>query len=183
MNSANEKLNIVRATDRDLSILCKLAVDTFRDAYRGHPLLDEVRGNPIEDYIAESFSESQMLKEINDQHNLFYILESDEVPIGYAELVSDTAPNCVAGKDPIHLERIYLLKRSCGKGYGKYLLNHCFKISLELDRKTVWLGVWDQNKRASNFYIKHGFKQSGSVKFRIGNTGYEDTDLIFERHI
>lgn len=174
---------ISEAAEKDAAILSRLASDSFRGAYEGHPLVKSVKDNPIEAHIAEAFTERQILNELAEVRNHYYLVTLGDVPVGYAMLVEDEAPACIAGSLPIHLERIYFLKEHCGKGFGLVLLNYCMERARGLGKETVWLGVWDGNKRAIDFYVGHGFKKSGSTKFRVGSTGYEDTDLIFERSI
>lgn len=171
------------ASDKDIGLLCQIGAKTFRQAYEGHPLLQNSSGNPIEDYIIETFCAENISREFADSNNRFYIMKLGDEVIGYAKITDDCPPDCVHGAHPIHLERIYLLKQFCGKGYGATLLDHCVGIAVGLGKNTVWLGVWDGNRRAIEFYIRHGFGRSGSVKFKIGNTGYEDTDLIFEKDV
>jgi ribosomal protein S18 acetylase RimI-like enzyme len=39
----------------------------------------------------------------------------------------------------------------------------------------LWLGVWEHNMRAQNFYVKYGFADSGyRHDFPIGNTPQTD---------
>lgn len=176
-------VNIRIASDKDIEVLCLIGVKTFRQAYEGHPLLKNHGDNPIEDYIAETFCAENISRELADSNNRFYIMKLGDEVIGYAKITDDCPPDCVRGARPIHLERIYLLKQFCGVGLGSTLLDHCVGIAVELGKNTIWLGVWDGNHRAIDFYARHGFSRSGSVKFKIANTGYEDTDFIFERDI
>jgi ribosomal protein S18 acetylase RimI-like enzyme len=43
------------------------------------------------------------------------------------------------------------------------------------DYEVVWLGVWEHNERAKQFYRKYGFTESGHTHgFPIGNTPQTD---------
>ena len=175
-------MKIRKATIEDSQILSELGAITFRDAYEKHPLLEH-KDVPLEKYISGAFNEDRMLEELKDSSNIFYIMEDEGQPIGYAKLVNGAAEDCIKGEDPISLERIYFLKSFTGKGYGTALLNYCIDVSRELGKKCIWVGVWEGNRGAIDFYIRHGFKGCGSVIFQIANTDYEDTDLVLERAI
>ena len=40
----------------------------------------------------------------------------------------------------------------------------------------LWLGVWEKNPRAINFYKKNGFEEFDKHIFRLGND--EQTDIM-----
>ena len=42
----------------------------------------------------------------------------------------------------------------------------------------VWLGVWEENLRAINFYKKNGFSEFSKHVFRLGND--EQTDIMMK---
>jgi len=42
----------------------------------------------------------------------------------------------------------------------------------------VWLGVWEENQRAINFYKRNGFKEFGKHSFIVGDD--EQTDLMMK---
>ncbi|MNF16430.1 Protease synthase and sporulation negative regulatory protein PAI 1 [compost metagenome] len=45
----------------------------------------------------------------------------------------------------------------------------------------IWLGVWEENKRALRFYEKNGFTVFDKHIFRLGND--EQTDLMMKKTI
>jgi ribosomal protein S18 acetylase RimI-like enzyme len=80
----------------------------------------------------------------------------------------------------IHLERIYVLKSHHGKGLGKALLAKVEERSRELKKSGGWLGVWDENSAAVDFYNRNGFKKMGSQNWDFEYKGnlYRDNDDI-----
>jgi ribosomal protein S18 acetylase RimI-like enzyme len=44
--------------------------------------------------------------------------------------------------------------------------------------RTVWLGVWERNARATAFYLKTGFKDVGSHVFMMGTDPQTDRILV-----
>ena len=59
-----------------------------------------------------------------------------------------------------------------------------FALNLATEKKyeLVWLGVWEHNEKAKNFYKKFGFEDSGATHpFPIGST--PQTDQWFYKFI
>jgi hypothetical protein len=45
---------------------------------------------------------------------------------------------------------------------------------LQAGLKYLWLGVWDRNSNARQFYAKNGFMPFGSHMFMLGNDEQKD---------
>ena len=45
--------------------------------------------------------------------------------------------------------------------------------------KYIWLGVWEENPRATRFYQKNGFVAFGKHIFKLGDD--EQTDILMKR--
>ena len=61
-----------------------------------------------------------------------------------------------------------------GSGYGTALMKSCLEESCRSGYKTIWLGVWEQNKRAQRFYQKQGFHPMGTHDFFFGREIQKD---------
>ena len=48
-------------------------------------------------------------------------------------------------------------------------MQKCMDIAKEKGREIIWLGVWECNQRAIDFYTKQGFKKFGEHDFIPGN--------------
>lgn len=53
-------------------------------------------------------------------------------------------------------------------------MDFAFSFARQLNKKTVWLGVWEHNLRAINFYKKHGFSKFGEHLFLVGKDAQTD---------
>ena len=102
-------------------------------------------------------------------------------PIGYAKLKTGKVPKSVQGSKPIELVRLYVEKGVIGKGYGAALITACIEAARKSGYETLWLGVWERNERAQNFYRKCGFRQVGFKEFIVGTD--VQNDLIMERRL
>lgn len=159
------------ATPEDAASIADLAARTFLDYFGaanepGH----------IQQYLQEAFSLTQIEKELTGHNATFLVACHKDAHIGYAKLREGTAPACVKGSKPIQLERIYVDRAYLGKGAGAMLMDTAASKAKELDRETLWLGVWDKNLRAQNFYRKYGFAGVGSKVFMVGPD--RQTDVV-----
>jgi diamine N-acetyltransferase len=170
------ELKIRRGKPQDAEILAPLAVKIFNDTFAENPLN---KPEDMQAYIAESMSVKAFRAELEDANSIFFIAEIDDNSIGYAMLREGTTEDCVADKNPIELNRLYVSNEFHGKGIAEKIMNKCFEIALEKSYKTMWLGVWEFNYRAARFYEKLGFKKVGNHIFQLGSDA--QTDLVMEK--
>ena len=52
------------------------------------------------------------------------------------------------------------------------------QIARQKNADYVWLGVWEENPRAINFYKKNGFVEFNKHVFKLGND--EQTDIMMK---
>ncbi|MNO08194.1 Protease synthase and sporulation negative regulatory protein PAI 1 [compost metagenome] len=53
------------------------------------------------------------------------------------------------------------------------------EIAISQSKKSIWLGVWEKNGNAMDFYKKMGFVQTGAHSFYMGDE--EQTDFIMTK--
>jgi ribosomal protein S18 acetylase RimI-like enzyme len=93
-------------------------------------------------------------------------------------LYRGNADECVTGPQAVELERIYADPKLIGAGVGKTLLNTCIKLARAEGFQTLWLGVWEHNERAIEFYYRQGFIDVGEHPFTLGTD--VQTDRIMQ---
>jgi ribosomal protein S18 acetylase RimI-like enzyme len=62
---------------------------------------------------------------------------------------------------------------------GDVLIQQAIQLAQTLMKKRIWLGVWEENYRAVNFYKKHGFEPFGTHSFEFGSR--MDTDVLMRK--
>jgi len=60
-------------------------------------------------------------------------------------------------------------------------MQHCLDYAISKMYDLVWLGVWERNETAINFYKKWGFELFGSHIFRLGND--DQNDLLLKKQL
>lgn len=129
-------------------------------------------------YLEHNLSPEKLRQELSAADSRFYLLEQEGTLAGYFKIN--------AGKDSdgnndaycLEIERIYVLKKFHGTGFGQLLLNEIVQIAKNEKRSLIWLGVWELNPRAIAFYTKNGFRETGQHPFMLGED--KQTDKIME---
>jgi len=153
------KLNIT-----DLENLQKISIATFRETF------EEVNTEEdMQKYLDENLSEEKLKFELEKPNSEFYFAENDNQILGYLKLNFGNAQTENQGNEALEIERIYVLKEFFPLKIGQVLFDKSLKIAKEKKLKFIWLGVWEENKRAIRFYEKNGFEVFGKHDFVLGN--------------
>lgn len=172
----DESISIRSCALPDAEAIVSLGIRTFRDTF------DEM--NTPENmmlYINKTFTLKKIKEEIKERGSIFFIVEKDDDPIGYARLRTSHTPEALKGTVAMEIERLYVDKRFIGKRVGHLLMNTCLHYAKDHNFDTIWLGVWEHNERALEFYKKWGFEKFGDHVFMLGHDA--QTDLLMKKNI
>ena len=157
------------ASRDDAEILVELGIRTFRDAFG--PDNDP---QDMEAYLASAFTPRQIASELADPAVTFLLAYAAEKLIGYAKLKVGKVPECVHGFKAVELVRLYVEKDVIGQGYGAALMAACIEEARRSGYETMWLGVWEHNELALDFYRKWEFSRVGAKEFVVGKDVQKD---------
>lgn len=160
------------ATLDDIDVLCRLGATTFRETYRSISDPDDV-----DDYADKHFTPVQVEAWLHHPGARTLLAFVADAPVGYAHVRSATVPDCVADRQAIQLSRLYLLASAQGQGVGGALLDAALAEIVALGGRTVWLGAYDRNVNALDFYARRGFVRVGTHEFEFGGQVYADPVL------
>lgn len=166
-------IEIRLATIIDLETLRKLSIQTFTETFESVNTAEN-----LANYIEKSFNKKQLTTEMLNFNSAFYIAYSNEEPIGYIKINSNEAQTEPIDINALEIHRIYVLNPFYGKSIGQLLLQKAIDIARNNNSSMIWLGVWEENKRALQFYNKHGFVIFDKHIFRLGND--EQNDLLMK---
>jgi len=74
-----------------------------------------------------------------------------------------------------------VLKAYQGRQIGQVLYEKALAVANELQVSYVWLGVWERNERAIQFYTKNDFVEFGQHIFTLGED--EQVDKLMKKNI
>ncbi len=166
-----ENINIVSVTLNDLDQLQQIGRQTFFETFSAENTEED-----INKYLKEGFSIEKLANELNDKNAEFYFAELDSKIIGYLKLNFGPSQTELKDDKALEIERIYVLKEFHGKNVGQLLYEKAIQIARQTNADYVWLGVWEQNPRAINFYRKNGFVEFDKHIFKLGND--EQIDIM-----
>ena len=167
MNKAN--IYIRKSIGKDYELLANLGKKTFIQTYR-----DKLKEKDILSYVKKSFNKDVLLKEIKNPSFIFLIVLKNGKAAGYAKLLNSKKPSSLMKKNAIEIVRLYVLKKYQGQKIGRELLKKCINVAKKNKFEVIWIGVWEKNYNAIDFYKKSGFKLFGQCKFNFETEIHND---------
>jgi diamine N-acetyltransferase len=164
-----KKFTIRRARPEDAELLSEIGARGFYQSFAAENTPDNMAA-----YLGSSFYPEKQAEELAQPGATFLIMENESDPIGFAHLREDSAPTCITGQRPVELSRIYVLDGWKGQGIGSRLMQACIDEALNRGADVLWLGVWEHNPRAIEFYKRWGFTVVGSHPFLLGDEAQVD---------
>lgn len=166
-------IEIKKITINDIEQLQKIGRQTFYETFSA-----ENTEENMEKYLKDRFSIEKLTSELRDNNTEFYFASLDNKVIGYLKLNFEQSQTELKDDKAVEIERIYVLKDFHGKNVGQLLFDKAIQIATQKSADYVWLGVWEENSRAINFYKKNGFVEFDKHIFKLGND--EQTDIMMK---
>jgi diamine N-acetyltransferase len=164
------KINI-----EDLDELQRVSRDTFHETFAAVNSAEDMAK-----YLEEELSASKLSVELANPDSVFYFAEEDEQVIGYLKLNFGQAQTELKDGRAVEIERIYVLAAHQGKQIGQLLYQQALQAAKEINAEYVWLGVWEENQKAINFYRKNGFVEFDKHIFYLGDDAQTDIMMKLE---
>lgn len=168
-----EVIHIIKVATGDVDRLQQISRQTFYETFSAVNTAENMKK-----YLEEEFSVEKLTAECNNPESAFYFATLGGTIIGYLKLNVGQSQTEIKDDNAIEIERIYVLKEFHGKNVGQLLYEKAIHIAEQTNAGYVWLGVWEKNMRAINFYTKNGFVPFDKHIFRLGND--VQTDLIMK---
>ena len=168
-----ESIEIKKVTLNDIDQLQKIGRQTFYETFS----VVNTEEN-LKKYLDEGFSIEILTAELNNKNSEFYFAKLDNNVIGYLKLNFGQSQTELQDDKALEIERIYVLKEFHGKNVGQLLYDKAIQIAREKSADYMWLGVWEENPRAINFYKKNGFVEFDKHVFKLGND--KQTDIMMK---
>lgn len=164
------------AAFEDAELIADLSRQTFYETFAASNTKED-----MEKFMNETFSKAALMKEVENEGNIFMLAYDGEQAVGYVKMREGELRPEFNGRPSIEIARIYAVQSSLGKGVGKLLMQQCIDIALQNKKEVIWLGVWEKNDRAIAFYEKFGFEKFATHDFVLGND--VQTDWLMKKDI
>jgi ribosomal protein S18 acetylase RimI-like enzyme len=170
-----DKITIRKADLNDLSILEKISVDTFTETFATQNTKED-----MDLFLKECFNESAITSELKDENTAYYLAYSGNELSGYVKTRNASHPD-LRSDNAIEIARIYVYELFHGKKIGAALMQYVFDLAKNNKADVIWLGVWEFNPKAIEFYKRWGFEIFGKHIFRLGTD--DQNDLLMCKYL
>jgi ribosomal protein S18 acetylase RimI-like enzyme len=160
-------LQIVPVRMNELKLLCEISRSTFYDTFSAFNKKED-----MDHFLQHSFNEQILQHEMLQQCNHFFFAKDDNTISGYIKLSS--AQSRHFDRPALEISRVYVIKEKLGSGLGKAFIEFSKTFAQNMNLKTLYLGVWEHNIRAIDFYKKFGFEKFDEQIFMVGNDAQTD---------
>ena len=160
----------------DVDELRAVSIETYTDTF-GEFNSDE----NMRIYLEDAYNREKLTAELAETNSQFFFLKENNETVGYLKLNLGDAQTEYIGDNLLEVERIYVRTAFLRNGYGTKLIQTAEEIARELGVKGMWLGVWEHNQRALNFYRKMGFRHISQHSFFMADD--EQIDLIYYKDL
>lgn len=167
---------IEKVNESEVEELQSISRQTFYETY--HKMNSKEN---MDKYLNENLSISTLEKELKNPNSEFYIIKDLDKNIGYLKLNMGPAQTDIKDASALEIERIYVIKEYQGKKAGQQLYEKTIQLAKEKMLKYIWLGVWQENSKAIQFYVKNGFEIFDQHVFKLGDE--EQTDFLMRLFI
>ena len=157
------------ATKDDAELIADLSIKTFYDSF-----IDQNSKANMDKFLQEQFTRENLMAEVGSKDNIFFLAYLGGVPVGYTRLRDNNQPQELGNKRALEIARIYVTTDAIGKGVGRLMMKKSLDIAYDMKKEVVWLGVWEHNQRAIDFYSKWGFEKFGTHIFMLGDDPQTD---------
>lgn len=164
------------AGSEDAELIADLSRQTFYDSFAAQNTQEDMNR-----FMTEQFTREALMKEVVTEGNIFLLAYAGSEVAGYVRMRDGEKRPEFDNKTSVEVARIYAVQRSIGQGIGSALMQRCIDIASEMKREIVWLGVWEHNKRAIDFYSKWGFEKFAEHDFVLGND--VQTDWLMKKQL
>ncbi|RKR83488.1 hypothetical protein BDD43_3697 [Mucilaginibacter gracilis] len=165
----NNRIVIRKVNATEADALLQLSKKTFFDAFAAIN-----NANDMEAYAAVSFTHQKIEMELNTPGSAFYFAVYNNEVVGYVKLNTGDAQTEFQDSYGFEIERIYILAKHQGKGFGEQLINYAIATAKREAYKYIWLGVFEKNVNAIRFYERHGFSRFSDHYFMLGTDKQKD---------
>jgi ribosomal protein S18 acetylase RimI-like enzyme len=169
-------IKIKKVTLADIVQLQEIGRRTFAETFSSTNTEENMKA-----YLEEGFSNAKLSAELDNPNSEFYFATLNNTVIGYLKINFGLAQTELKDDKALEIERIYVLQEFHGKKVGQLLYDQAIHLAKEKKADYVWLGVWEKNHRAIQFYTKNGFVEFDQHIFVLGDE--EQTDIMMKLEI
>ena len=160
------------ARAEDAAALAAFSRDTFVETF-GHLYPPE----DLAAFLAAKYGTEIQGQEIADETLLYRLAFESDALVGYCKTGPMSLPVDPGAAKALELHRLYVATRVKGAGVARTLMDEALAWARAQGAEAMYLGVWENNRRAQAFYRRYGFEHVGEHGFMVGRV--RDHDFIW----
>lgn len=153
----------------DLAKIQRIGEETFRETFASENTEEDML-----QYVKTNFREEVLRQELENPASVYYLAEKEGVPVAYLKVNFEEAQTEEGHPRSLEIQRIYVLRAHKGEGLGRALIKEAEALARGKAFAYLWLGVWEHNHPAIQFYEKLGFRIFDSHIFMLGDDPQKD---------
>ena len=157
-------LVIREATVEDARLIADISRQTFYETFAPYNSTED-----MDKFLNEQFTKGKLIMEVGARGNIFLLAYEGHDIAGYVKVRDERVPLGLGAVTALEVARIYAVTNHIGKGVGSLLMQSCIDVAREKNKEWLWLGVWEKNHRAIEFYTKWGFEKFDETDFLLGD--------------
>ena len=163
----NPEIIIRKIKPEEAAQFAKFSSDLFAETFNefNHP-------QDMEIYLAEAFNIKKIEQELSNPNTYCFYATKNSMPIGCIKVIVNDAS--FIGIKSAELSRLYVSKDYHKQKIGAALMQFAVDFAIKNQAQKLWLGVWEHNQKAIDFYLKWGFVKTGFHDFKLGNDVQQD---------
>ncbi|WP_369040550.1 GNAT family N-acetyltransferase [Stenotrophomonas maltophilia] len=167
-------LQIRRATLADVDALSAIAIATYTETWG-----DSYPPQDLHRFLQDHYGIAPQRAELSDPRSAIWLLVDGATVVGYLAAGANTLPHAEAREGDVELKRLYILAAHQNGGHGARLMEAFLRWLDQPARRTLWVGVWEENVGAQRFYARYGCLKAGEYDFIVGDS--RDREFILRR--
>jgi diamine N-acetyltransferase len=164
------------ATREDAELVADISRQTFYDTFAADNTEEDMTK-----FLNEQFTKGRLMLEVGSPENIFLLVQAGDAVAGYLKLREGRRLSPFETLQSLEIARIYAVKDFIGQGVGRLLMQAAIDIATQKEKDVIWLGVWERNQRAIDFYTSWGFEKFGECDFLLGDD--LQRDWLMKKHL
>jgi diamine N-acetyltransferase len=160
---------IREATVADAILIANISHQTFYEAFAAYN-----RKEDMDKFLNQQFTKGRLIMEVGAKENIFLLAYNGSDIAGYVKIRDERIPLNLGNANALEIARLYAMNNQIGKGVGSLLMQSCIDVAGQRNKEWLWLGVWEKNQRAIEFYTKWGFEKFDETDFLLGDDVQRD---------
>lgn len=157
-------LVIREATVEDARLIADISHQTFYETFAAYNSKED-----MDKFLTQQFTKGKLILEVGGRGNIFLLAYKNDAVAGYVKIRDERVPAGLGKVTALEVARLYAMTAQIGKGVGSFLMQSSIDIAKKLNKEWLWLGVWEKNQRAIDFYTKWGFEKFDETDFLLGD--------------